>query len=93
MTESIYLNNEGIYYDFIHNIKRNKLRILEENESELATKRHEQSLDAERQHISSESFVNDLDKHQLFESLFVNDLDSVEMDTDINNTETSSIDV
>lgn len=82
MSESIYLNNESIYYDFIYNIKRNKLRMLEENELELATKRHEQSLNAEQQHISNESFVNDLDKHQLFESLFVNNLDSNVMDTD-----------
>lgn len=68
--------------------------MLEENESELATKRHEQSLDAEQQHISSESFVNDLDKHQLFESLFVNNLDSnVLLDTDINDMKSSSIDV
>lgn len=93
MTESIYLNNEGIYYDFIHNIKRNKLRILEENELDLATKRHEQSLDAERQHTSSESFVNDLDKHQLFESLFVNDLDGNGMNMDINSAKTDSIDM
>lgn len=64
--------------------------MLEENESELATKRHKQSLDAEQQHISSESFVNDLDKHQLFETLFVNNLDS--MDTDTNNMKIGSID-
>lgn len=69
--------------------------MLEENESELAIKRHEQSLDAEQQHISSKSFVNDLDKHQLFESLFVNNLDTDvgRMDTDTSSTKTDSIDM
>lgn len=50
--------------------------MLEDNESELAIRRHVQSLDAEHQHISTESFVNDLDKHQLFESLFINNSDA-----------------
>lgn len=81
MTETIHLENDGIYYDFIRkkiNLRniRNKLRMLEENESELAIRRHEQSLDADRQHISNESFLSDLDKHQLFESLFVNNADT-----------------
>lgn len=67
--------------------------MLEESESELAIKRHEQSLDAEQQRISSESFVNDLDKHQLFEILFINDLDSNLLDTDINDAKSSSIDM
>lgn len=54
--------------------------MLEEKETELATERYGQSLDAEQQHISSESFVNDLDKHQLFESLFVNNPESNVLD-------------
>lgn len=50
--------------------------MLEETESELSIEIHEQSLEAEQQRLSSVSFVEDLDKHQLFESLFANDCDN-----------------
>lgn len=88
MTDIDLSQNVGIYYDF----QRNKLRMLEENESELSMQTHEQSLEAERQRISSVSFVEDLDKHQLFESLFANNSDNNVSDTDtsINDTNKSS---
>lgn len=88
MTDIDLSQNVGIYYDF----QRNKLRMLEENESELSMQTHEQSLEAERQRISSVSFVEDLDKYQLFESLFANNSDNNVSDTDtsINDTNKSS---
>lgn len=67
--------------------------MLEENESELAAEKHEQSLDAEQQHISSESFVYNLNEHQLFESLFTNNLDSNVLDIDTNDAKSGPIDM
>lgn len=66
--------------------------MLEQTELELPIQRHEQSLEAERQHISYMSFVEDLDKHQLFDSLFTNNYDNNVCDTDtiMNDTNQSS---
>lgn len=63
-------------------ISRNKLRMLEETESELSIQRHEQSLEVELLRISVESFVDDLHKYQLFESLFGNSFDNIVSDTE-----------
>lgn len=69
--------------------------MLEENESELSTWRHEQSLQVEILRISNASFVEDLDKHQLFESLFASNSDNIVLDieTSPNDTNKSNIEL
>lgn len=70
--------------------------MLEENESELLTRRHEQSLEAELLRISNASFVEDLDKHQLFESLFASNSDNIVSDSETscpNDTNKSNIEL
>lgn len=66
-------------------IPRNKLRMLEENEIELMKRNSEQALEADVYWISNASFVEELNKHQLFESIFLNN--SV---NNVSNTETTS---
>lgn len=58
--------------------------MLEENEIELMKRNSEQALEAEVYRISNASFVEELNKHQLFESIFSNN--SV---NNVSNTETS----
>lgn len=70
-------------------ISRNKLRMLEENESELSIRRHEQSLETEQLRISCASFVEDLDKHQLFESLFASNSDNIVSDSETSRNDTN----
>lgn len=72
-------------------ISRNKLRMLEENEIELMNCKHEQSLEADRLRKSIASFVDGLDKHQLFESIFASNSGNNVSDTDTD-TETKSND-
>ncbi|XP_055325496.1 dynein regulatory complex subunit 3-like [Sitodiplosis mosellana] len=74
-------------------IYKNKLRMLEENESERSTQRHKQSLEVELLRISGASFVEDLDKHQLFESLFANSFDNIVLDTETSLNDTNKSDI
>lgn len=74
-------------------ISRNKLRMLEENESELSIQLHKHSLEVELLRISVASFVEDLDKHQLFESLFVNSLDNIVSDSETSLNDTNKSDI
>lgn len=67
--------------------------MLEENESEQSTQRHEQSLEVELLRISVASFVEDLDKHQLFESLFANSFDNIVSDTETSLNDTNKSDI
>lgn len=50
--------------------------MLEEIESDMLIQQHEQSIECELLRLSNASFVEDLDKHQLFESLFPNSFDN-----------------
>lgn len=67
--------------------------MLEEKESEVSIRRHEQSLEVELLRISRACFVEEIDKHQLFESLFRNSLDNTVSDseTSLNDPEISDI--
>lgn len=56
--------------------------MLEENEIELTNSKHEQSLAIARTRLTSASFVEELDKHQLFESIFANNLGNNVSDTE-----------
>lgn len=67
--------------------------MLEENESEQSTKRHEQSLEVELLRISVAGFVEDLDKHQLFESLFANSFDNIVSDSETSLNDTNKSDI
>lgn len=50
--------------------------MLEETESEKSIEMRQQSVEDEQRRLSNDSFVEDLDKHQLFESLFANNSDN-----------------
>lgn len=70
--------------------------MLEENEIELMNRKHEQALEKDRLRISSASFVEQLHKHQLFESIFANNSGHNVSDTETrppNDTNHSSIQV